>query len=72
MCDSAQLLSRLPAQATADLFEWDPVDTMTQYLKVALSQAVTGRDALDPRFEIRITDDLPYNEYYVLQKLGVF
>ena len=71
MCSSTELLSRMPERARNDLLEWSSALQVTRYLDIAFSSQASGQGALDPQFQIRITDDQPYNEYFFLRRYGL-
>ncbi len=62
-----ELAARLPASATKDLLEWSTAPDATAYLEEVVSQEVPIERALSPDPRIRITDDRPYNEYFLLR-----
>lgn len=66
---SAELAARLPAAARRDLLEWSPNQSAESLLNLVLSTRFDPHEMLhrDPRVEI--TDDRPYNEYYLLRRL---
>ena len=67
---AAELIARMPAAARADLLEWSSSTNLAAYLGVVLGNEI-GVDKLLPEYkEIRITDDQPFNEYYLLRKNG--
>jgi spermidine synthase len=70
-CTPAELAARLPAAAARDLLEWSATPDMERYLSVVLAQEIPVDASLEQKNEIRITDDQPYNEYFLLRQLGV-
>jgi len=66
-----QLAARLPAGAKQDLLEWNPSPDLPGYLNLVLSQELNIKEGLNPNPEIRITDDQPYNEYFLLRQSGL-
>jgi spermidine synthase len=68
----AQLAARLPANARLDLMEWQNQLSLPNYLGRVLSQEIPLEQLLRLDPEIRITDDRPYNEYFLLRQWGVF
>ncbi|MFZ0827159.1 MAG: hypothetical protein WAO02_07030 [Verrucomicrobiia bacterium] len=67
----AELAQRLPAEATKDLLEWAPMErTTTEILAVVLSQETNIKSVLNRNPSIQITDDNPYNEYFLLREFG--
>jgi predicted membrane-bound spermidine synthase len=71
-CTAADLASRLPERARADLLEWDPETTVPQFFNRVLSQELSLERMLDPNRQVRISDDHPFNEYFLLRELGLF
>jgi spermidine synthase len=63
-----QLASRMPAAAAIDLLEWDPSEVVADYVQQALSNEIPIESALNPDPRIRITDDRPYNEYFLIRR----
>ncbi len=68
----AELLARMPEAARIDLMEWFPGRTIEDVAIAILARRVSVRDILpDPEATPRITDDRPYNEYYLLRHRGL-
>jgi len=68
---SDELLARMPEAARRDLMEWYPDRRIEDVVARILSRQVTVASILeDPRTPI-VTDDRPYNEYYVLRNRGL-
>ena len=67
-----QLAARMPAEAKKDLLEWSPSPDLPGYLNSVLSQELAIKDGLNPNPKIRISDDKPYNEYFLLRQLGLY
>ncbi len=63
-----QLASRMPAAAAIDLLEWHPSEVLVDYIQQALFNEIPIEPALNPDPQIRITDDHPYNEYFLLRR----
>jgi spermidine synthase len=69
--DSAQLAARMPASAKKDLLEWADSQDASAYL----AKVITNEYSLPlllklvPDTDIQITDDRPFNEYYLLRQL---
>jgi spermidine synthase len=72
MRTAQEMAARLPAKATRDLLEWSSAPNATAYLDEVMSQETAIERALNPDPTIRITDDEPYNEYYLLRKWDLF
>ncbi len=68
--DAAQLASRLPARAQADLLEWWPGLTAAQAFQKVLARELDPAAILswNPRVPA-LRDDRPYNEYYFLRRV---
>ncbi len=64
----AELAARLPARAKEDLLEWNPGLDPGAYLEQVVSHEVRVEEWLVPG--VRITDDRPYNEYYLITVTG--
>ncbi len=65
--DPQQMAARMPPAARADLVEWtDRLDAPT-YLKALTRGEVSVPDALNPDRRVEVTDDRPFNEYYLLR-----
>jgi hypothetical protein len=67
-----QLVARMPAAAQKDLLEWAPPGNLAAYLDLVLSREIPINRVLNPNPEVRITDDDPLNEYFLLRRLGLF
>lgn len=61
-------LARMPAKAKQDLTEWDPNRTAEQYMAAAMSRELPVTAVLAANPGARITDDEPYNEYYLIRR----
>jgi len=70
-CTPAEMAARLPPAAARDLLEWNLTPDLEHYLKLVLAPEIPVDAALQQKNEIRITDDQPYNEYFLLRQLGV-
>jgi hypothetical protein len=72
--DAEAFLARMPEAARRDLVEWnsgDERDPLT-YIRSLLAKEVPVAPMLAAAGENRITDDQPFNEYYVLRRrLGI-
>jgi spermidine synthase len=65
--DAKQLAARMPESARQDLLEWSDLNNAPAVLDAVLRREIHVDRALDPDPEIRITDDKPFNEYYLLR-----
>jgi len=66
---AADLVSHMPAPARQDLLTWCPEGNLEAYLQSVLSKEFL----LDPRLSKpgpMITDDKPFNEYFLLRRLA--
>ena len=61
----------MPPEAKKDLLEWSPAQDLPGYLGRVVLQETPIKNALNPNREIRITDDHPYNEYFLLREWGL-
>jgi spermidine synthase len=66
-----ELAARMPPDAKKDLLEWSPSQDLPGYLGLVVSQETPVQSVLNPNLEIRITDDHPYNEYFLLRQWGL-
>jgi spermidine synthase len=66
--DATAMLRRIPPAAQSDLAEWSRAGLQADVQKV-LSQEVPIGAMLPPHPTIRISDDRPYNEYFLLRRL---
>jgi spermidine synthase len=63
-----QLLARMPASAQKDLTEWAQGMDPAAYFGRVIEHEVPTEKLLNPNPEIRITDDQPFNEYFLLRR----
>jgi spermidine synthase len=68
--DAAQLAARLPDSARRDLLEWSTTQDAVQDLNTVLSNEIAYKEDLNPDPKIKITDDRPLNEYFLLRRLA--
>ena len=66
-----QLAMAMPAKAADDLLEWSSSRNLPAYLAQVVLQEFAIDAALDPDPAVRITDDRPYNEYFLLRRWGL-
>jgi spermidine synthase len=64
-----QVAARMPSAARKDLLEWTSSQDLASYLDEVLSKEIPIESVLNPNPHIRITDDHPYNEYFLLRRL---
>ena len=64
-----EMLKRMPPAAVNDLMEWNIAGVPKLYVKKALDREVPLNLILARDESLRITDDRPFNEYYVMRWL---
>jgi spermidine synthase len=62
----------MPSAAAKDLLEWSSSRSLPAYLAQIVSKEFEIEAELDPDVRVRITDDQPYNEYFLLRRWGLF
>jgi hypothetical protein len=62
-----ELAARMPAGAKKDLLEWSPAQDVTVWLDELLVREYEAGEVVHPDPRVRITDDRPYNEYFLLR-----
>jgi spermidine synthase len=67
--DAGQLAARMPESAKKDLTEWTPSQDATAYLRAVLTNGFPVVNFLDPDPKIQVTDDQPFNEYFLLRRM---
>ncbi|MGA2279371.1 MAG: hypothetical protein ABSG80_03605 [Verrucomicrobiota bacterium] len=70
--DAGQLTARMPERAKQDLLEWSDSPDVTAYLGRVVTNEIAIARILSPDPEIQITDDRPYNEYFLLRRWGLY
>jgi spermidine synthase len=70
--NAGQLTARMPESAKQDLLEWSDTPDVTAYLGRVVTREVDLARFLNPELDIQITDDRPYNEYFLLRCLNLF
>lgn len=68
----SQIARALPDAAAKDLLEWSSEVTLPRYIAEIVSNEFAIEQELDPDPRVRITDDHPYNEYFLLRRWGLF
>jgi hypothetical protein len=63
-----EITSRMPAAAAIDLLEWEHAETLVDCVQQVLRNEMPVEWALNPYAQIPITDDRPYNEYFLLRR----
>ncbi len=64
----AEFAARLPQAAQRDLIEWGPDQSSIAMAGNILSRRVPISSVLQPDLPAEITDDRPYNEYFILRR----
>ena len=67
-----QLAVCMPAAAQKDLLEWTSIRDLPAYLRLVLSRRLPINKLLNSNPKVRITDDDPFNEYFLLRRLGLY
>jgi len=62
-------IARMPERARADLLEWADGASLDVYVGAILGREIAFRDTLNADREVCVTDDRPYNEYFLLRSL---
>jgi len=65
-----QIAQRMPVRAQTDLLEWAGEKNLAQYLSQVLNGELPIGKLLRDNSDVRITDDHPFNEYYLLRRLS--
>ena len=64
-----QLVARMPESAKKDLMEWYDSQDAPAYIRLVLAGEIPIGQLLNPNPEIAVTDNRPYNEYFLLRRL---
>ncbi len=64
-----ELAARMPESARKDLLEWTTETDPAAYLNEVLSQEIPLDTIFGGKGSARVTDDLPYNEYFLLREV---
>jgi spermidine synthase len=67
--DAEQLTARMPESAKEDLVEWNDSKDAAAYLNQVLTNEYSVSALLDSDPKIQITDDKPFNEYFLIRRL---
>ncbi|HZL43504.1 MAG TPA: hypothetical protein VFD66_09525, partial [Verrucomicrobiae bacterium] len=67
-----ELVARMPETAKNDLQEWSQTKDLPAYLDRVLSHEVLIDNVLNADLRLRITDDQPFNEYFLLRRHNLF
>lgn len=63
-----ELAARLPLTAQRDLLEWNPTADTPAFLAQVLAQEHPVEQILNPDPSLKLTDDRPINEYFLLRR----
>ncbi len=63
-----EMYERMPQNAKKDLMEWLPGKDTLQIISTMLSQEIPLSQLLNPNEKILISDDRPFNEYFLLRR----
>jgi spermidine synthase/MFS family permease len=66
-----ELAARMPESARRDLLEWAGPTDAAAYLAKVVTREVPVEKLLNPDLTLRITDDNPFNEYFLLRRQGI-
>jgi predicted membrane-bound spermidine synthase len=61
-------IARMPEGARDDMLEWADGQSLEAYVGSILEREVPLQDALNPDSHVCVTDDQPYNEYFLLRR----
>ena len=67
--DANQLVAKMPESAKRDLLEWNNSQNAQTYIGKVVSREIVPLP-LNPNPKIHITDDQPFNEYFLLRQWG--
>ena len=67
--DASQLTARMPESARKDLVEWNAGTDASSFMGQVLSREIPVSLKLNPDPAIEVTDDQPFNEYFLLRRL---
>jgi len=63
-----QMVAAMPPAARADLVEWADTGDAAAYLGRVIGREVDVPRSLNPDPSVRVTDDRPFNEYFLLRR----
>jgi spermidine synthase len=61
-------IARMPEGAREDMLEWADGQSLEAYVGSILEREIPLQDALNPDSRVCVTDDQPYNEYFLLRR----
>ncbi len=65
-----EMVRKMPPSAEKDLIEWPPIQDSEKLFKFFLSQEIDPKTLLDQDPGVVVTDDQPYNEYFLVRRFG--
>jgi spermidine synthase len=68
--NAQQLAARMPEAAKKDLMEWNDSKDVSAYLASVVTNEISIPSALNPDPNVQVTDDQPFNEYFLLRRVG--
>ena len=60
----------MPADAIKDLLEWNNSQNAQSYIGQVITNEYPIPPALNPDLNIQVTDDNPFNEYFLRRRLS--
>jgi spermidine synthase len=66
---ASELAARMPENARRDLLEWNPDTDAPAFIGLVLQREYSVSASLNPNAAIQVTDDRPFNEYFLLRHL---
>jgi hypothetical protein len=63
-----EIIARMPETAQKDLVEWFPGIPIHKLVEAMLAQEIQPTELLNDDKSLRITDDRPFNEYFLLRR----
>lgn len=67
--DGKQLVARMPVATQDDLLEWDTSKDAVAYVNRVINHENSILSGINPDATIQVTDDRPFNEYFLLRRL---
>jgi len=67
--DVDELVRRMPEAAQRDLLEWAQSTALRDYIEKVVANERPLSELLNPDPSIQITDDRPYNEYFLMRRI---
>jgi spermidine synthase len=67
--DGKQLVARMPVAAQNDLLEWEASKDAVAFVNRVVNHEYSVSSIINPDPTIQVTDDQPFNEYFLLRRL---